>query len=255
MNFSGIYHLQNFWKKENMYQLDISHLTGTNCYCDDEAREELKKRIKDIPCAGIHFMDSGNYHYMSRIWMEKVKEPFCLLVFDNHTDLQPPAFGGILSCGGWIAAALEELPFLKEVVLVGPDEAAYEAVDENLKKQIRFFSREQLECSSSEEFFSWFSAITEDLPFYISVDKDILSEDELKTNWSQGEMNTETLLRLLKVFRKTSEGKKRRILGMDVCGECEAAHPETVEESNKINEKLLHFWIDTINAEGRTENV
>ena len=40
-----------------------------------------------------------------------------------------------MSCGGWIAAALEELENLKYVILVGPDEAAYEQVDENLKGQ------------------------------------------------------------------------------------------------------------------------
>ena len=50
---------------------------------------------------------------------------FNLLVFDNHTDMQLPAFGGLLSCGGWIASALEEVEKLQEVWLIGPDEEAY----------------------------------------------------------------------------------------------------------------------------------
>lgn len=54
-----------------------------------------------------------------------MKEPFNLLVFDNHTDMQLPAFGGLLSCGGWIASALEEVEKLQEVWLIGPDEEAY----------------------------------------------------------------------------------------------------------------------------------
>ena len=46
---------------------------------------------------GIHFLDSGNYHYVSKIWMEKIEEEFELLVLDHHTDMQPPMFGDILS--------------------------------------------------------------------------------------------------------------------------------------------------------------
>ena len=57
-----------------------------------------------------------------------MEHPFRLLVFDNHTDMQLPAFGGLLSCGGWIAASLEEVPMLQEVILVGPDEEAYTPV-------------------------------------------------------------------------------------------------------------------------------
>ena len=76
-------------------------------------------------------MDSGNYHYMSRIGAGRVKEPFNLLVFDNHTDMQLPAFGGLCP-GGWIASALEEVEKLQEVWLIGPDEEAYGQVEEPL---------------------------------------------------------------------------------------------------------------------------
>ena len=55
-------------------------------------------------------------------------------MFDNHTDMQPPAFGGLLSCGGWVAEAIEELPLLREVILAGPDENA-------LTRQIPCFAK------------------------------------------------------------------------------------------------------------------
>ena len=81
---------------------------------------------------------------MSRIGIGRVKEPFNLLVFDNHTDMQLPAFGGLLSCGGWIASALEEVEKLQEVWLIGPDEEAYGQVEEPFKDRVHFLSRERL---------------------------------------------------------------------------------------------------------------
>lgn len=242
MNFSGIYHLQTFCRKNEMYQLDVSDLTGTNCYCDDLAIEELRKRMEPFSYRGIHFLDSGNYHYMSRIWMEKIQEPFRLLVFDNHTDLQPPAFGGILSCGGWVAASLEDLPYLEEVVLIGPDESAFDAVEERMKSRVRFFSRESLKTDNLEKLISWIKELPFDLPFYFSIDKDILAEQVMKTNWSQGDLTEEELLEMLEYFRKQIREHGTEILGMDVCGEAETAHPETIEESDQINLRLLNFW-------------
>lgn len=113
MNFSGIYRKEQF--SEETDWLDVSDIPGTNCYCDEEAFDEILKRIAEFPTEGIHFIDSGNYHYMSRIWLEKIAEPVTLVVFDNHTDMQPPAFGGLLSCGGWIEAALTEIPCFREL--------------------------------------------------------------------------------------------------------------------------------------------
>ena len=75
---------------------------------------------------------------MSRIGIGRVKEPFNLLVFDNHTDMQLPAFGGLLSCGGWIASALEEVEKLQEVWLIGPDEEAYGQVEKPFKDRVHF---------------------------------------------------------------------------------------------------------------------
>ena len=107
MDFSGIYEEEQFWKQERVSWVSLQEVSGTNCYCDEEAMKFLKKKIADYSPNGIHFLDSGNYHYMSRIWIEKIGSPFGLVVFDNHTDMQPPAFGGLLSCGGWIASSIE----------------------------------------------------------------------------------------------------------------------------------------------------
>lgn len=113
MDFSGIYEDQQFWRGKEVSRVEARDIPGTNCYCDEDAMNTIRSRIAPYSSGGIHFIDSGNYHYMTRIWLEKISEPFSLLVFDNHTDMQPPAFGGLLSCGGWIYDSVMELPLLK----------------------------------------------------------------------------------------------------------------------------------------------
>lgn len=154
MDFSGIYKEEQFFEGEKVSWLDVREIPGTNCYCDDEAKTQILEKLEEFSAGGIYFIDSGNYHYMSRIGIERVKEPFRLLVFDNHTDMQLPAFGGLLSCGGWIASAIEEAENLVEVWLVGPDEEAYSQVEEPLKEKVKFFSREMLRDFRNNESYS-----------------------------------------------------------------------------------------------------
>jgi hypothetical protein len=90
-----------------------------------------------------------------------------------------------------------------------------------------------------------------DLSFYLSVDKDVLSESELKTNWSQGDMKAETMLRSLQTFAKAQRERGGCILGMDVCGEDAADTLEKLKESDRINQCLLDFWISLQNGSGR----
>ena len=39
------------------------------------------------------------------LWMEKITEPFSLVLFDRHPDTQRPSFGDITSCGGWVRSS------------------------------------------------------------------------------------------------------------------------------------------------------
>ena len=259
MNFSGIYREEEFWKNRQVSWIELQDVCGTNCYCDEEAIAEINKRTENYPTAGIHFIDSGNYHYMTRLWLTRMDQPFCLLVYDNHTDMQPPAFGGILSCGGWIAAALEELENLKYVILVGPDEAAYEQVDENLKDRVIFLSREKLQVMNDEER-NWFlretvsevcnwrksEGLQEDaekfLPLYISVDKDVLCTEDAQTTWSQGDMRLTTLVSGVQTVSECAKESSGKIAGVDICGEADAEAVHENEANDYANEKLLEVF-------------
>jgi hypothetical protein len=49
---------------------------------------------------------------------------------------------------------------------------------------------------------------------WISIDKDVLPEDEVVTNWDQGHMPLDALLAFLDAIRS-----RKRIIGADICGE------------------------------------
>lgn len=239
-NFSGIYKNQNFYKnyaEEEISWTELSDLSGCNCYCDAEASDRIRKEIQAFTGKGLHFIDSGNYHYMTRLWLEKLQIPFRLLVFDNHTDMQPPAFGGLLSCGGWIAASLEELPLLQEVILVGPDEEAYTQVEPDLQQKVLFLSREKLSTMTAEEKEGFFNNLSEDLPLYVSVDKDVLCKGDASTTWSQGDMHLSELMSFLELVLE-----RQNILGMDVCGECDMDSCSEDFLNDHANEAILRLW-------------
>lgn len=239
-NFSGIYKNQNFYKnyaEEEIFWTELSDLSGCNCYCDAEASDRIRKEIQAFTGKGLHFIDSGNYHYMTRLWLEKLQIPFRLLVFDNHTDMQPPAFGGLLSCGGWIAVSLEELPLLQEVILVGPDEEAYTQVEPDLQQKVLFLSREKLSTMTAEEKEGFFNNLSEDLPLYVSVDKDVLCKGDASTTWSQGDMHLSELMSFLELVLE-----RQNILGMDVCGECDMDSCSEDFLNDHANEAILRLW-------------
>ncbi len=221
MNLSGAYEPQNFYKDDNIDAtvVDCRDIPGTRCYLDDEAKAELRWRMEDLPVRGVHFLDSGNYHYLSLLWLEKLTEPFALVLLDNHPDLQPPSFGEITSCGGWVREALDTLPNLQRVYMVGVRQdllaelglgGASESGDAKAQEQpgveaSPYASRIILDVSQ---------LATEPLPLYISFDKDVLLTDYARTDWDQGTMSLDYALNLISNLKLS-----HTILGIDICGE------------------------------------
>ena len=162
---------------------DFSALEGTNCYCSADSAERIRKRVAELPLHAVHDIGTGDYHYISLFWLERIAEPFQLLLFDHHPDDQPGAFGAdLLSCGGWVAQA-RRLPQLRA------------------DRWIR----------GTEDFPAL--ASLPDLPVYLSIDLDVLSREYARTDWDQGEMTLEELKSALRGVIAT-----RRILGVDFCG-------------------------------------
>ena len=80
-------------------------------------------------------------------------------------------------------------------------------------------------------------------PVYLSIDKDVISRDELVTNWDQGQLSIENILqfvRALVITEKKCFG--RDMLAVDICGEC-APDQEDCDLGKAISQN------DSFNAE------
>lgn len=191
-----------------MTRLDVSGIPGTNGYCDEDAYHEIRKQMDagGITPSGVRFLGNGNYHYLSYLVTERITEPYTLVLFDHHPDMRAPAFGEILSCGGWVRDALRKQKHLTRVVMCGVDEALY-AEERALTPDARVCL-----CGELSET-GILSVIPEAYPVFLSIDKDVLAENEIKTSWDQGEMSLGTLLALVSAICEN-----RYVIGADICG-------------------------------------
>ena len=214
-DFSGAYGAQGFlrWMEDNAGEvrvLDFKELEGTSCYCDAESALEIGEMLPEkLP--RLRWIDSGDYHYMSHLLALREKEPFHLLLLDNHPDNQEPAFGGVLSCGSWVKAMREENPLLKDVLWIGPENGEY---------------REWIEKRRGERL-------------YISLDKDVMAREWARTDWSQGEFSLEQVGEILRIAITMMQ-----ITAIDICGEISASKGATPEDNRtnfETNTKLYNL--------------
>jgi hypothetical protein len=261
-NFSDVYKNQPFM--EGLRWLDFTNLASTDCYCDDEAVTAIRKQIAEAGienAQGIHFIDSGNYHYMSKIWTDMVQEPFTLVVFDHHPDMQEPRFGDILSCGGWVKKTLDENKFIDNVVLIGVADHLVEEIPPHDK--VTFIRESELPSVTLDSILSLRSRtalrlqndnrkrvhstlhIPHSAPLYISIDKDALSPAYAATNWDQGTLS----LKQMKAFIEELS-KNRRIIGVDICGErardFSGNEHYSVQEADTLNDRTNRELLDFI---------
>ena len=109
-------------QKEPITIIDCSDIQGCDLYCTTEAENEIIKRTGQYGISGIHFIDSGNYHYISKINTDRIDYDFSLVLYDHHTDMQKPMLEGMTSCGDWAGQVLEQNKNLIQLILVGPTE-------------------------------------------------------------------------------------------------------------------------------------
>lgn len=260
LDFNGYYKSQTFYKGIPTTWVHLRELEGVNGYCDEEAKKEIMAKTAPYMqrCINQHklpvsWIGSGNYHYNACLLVEQLKHPFSLVVFDHHPDMQPSFFSELLSCGCWVLHALK-LPCLKEVVLLGVREELLQSLSETLQinpletsnpwlyqyeyngKQIYgikegFFTPDHFSMKQLERWLkNWLSE-----PVYISIDKDVLLEQECPTTWDGGSMSLEQMLTICRHLKENYS-----LAGVDVCGEGDAE--ETLSRNQSCNQALSELF-------------
>ena len=235
MNFSGVYEEESFAGNPRFVHLDCRHLHGTDCYCDEEGSRSIRRIIAPYPAEGIHFIDSGDYHYVTKFWTDKISTPFSLVLFDHHTDMQPPRWSGMLSCGGWVKDMADTNPLLRHIFIMGIPKSQENTIPAEYRDKVRTFSDELLHSHST---LSRPLSIGEAL--YISIDKDVLDTCSARTDWDQGILTMEDLKGILTLILR-----HERIIGIDICGECPATFSlfsQDIAIDDHANRELLTLF-------------
>jgi hypothetical protein len=179
--------------------------------------------------APFNLYGSGDFHYLTALWLRRVTQPFILVSFDNHPDwaITPPRW----ACGGWINRALE-LPLVQRIAVwgcgnfeywwphnifanrsaqrVGKLEVHPWADDRPLEDQERPNS---ILRDNWQARFKKFAAGLEGANLYVTIDMDCLRPDQAVTNWENGRFTVSDLEWALSKLRKQNQ-----IIAGDICG-------------------------------------
>lgn len=239
-----------------------------------KAMREFSSRLDAWPfySAGepvLSFMGSGDFHHLSAELIGKHTEPVTVIHFDNHPDfirLAPP-----YHCASWINRVLE-MAHVQRIITVGPctdlrlPQLELGNLDAVMMGRLEIYPYRHGPSTVFGGFGSgpshrqrgyrivwrnlhnrdwdrFWSRLLHRVPtqnVYVSIDKDVLANKDAATNWDQGEMTLEQMLRALALI-----SHERHVIGADVVGDYSATtrqrplrrllawldHPRTVVET------------------------
>lgn len=243
LNFDQTYEYQSFLKRPIYEWIDLTDIRSANRYCEIDSLSKIRQRVQKRKNRGIAFLGSGNYHYASLLFLSEIAEPFTLILFDHHIDMMEAPSNTIISCGSWVLQALDNLPMLHKVIIVGAGKEFENLIPPHMREKVSLFLKEY-----SGTLDSLSHLIVSHIPtstVYISIDKDVLDRTEVVTDWDQGNMKIHELARLLRAILGHSN-----VSGVDICGEYPFSPVEMLRaESQQLirkNELANRLILDTI---------
>lgn len=225
--------------------------------------QELSNKLPVFHELGCVLMGSGDYHHITQLLLSRISAPIHLIVCDNHPDNMRYPFG--IHCGSWVYWA-SRLPQIQRIDVIGicSSDISLKHAWENhwsplMNGKLHYWSIQQDAswmkwlgakhnfhyCESADSlmhsFINELNSI--DIPCYLSIDKDVLSETEVKTNWDQGQF----LFKHLKQLIQTSHLK---LIGADITGDVSAYQYQSrfkqfLSESDGQNElasEQIYLW-------------
>lgn len=187
----------------------------------------------------VVFLGSGDFHHVTYILIERLRTlgtPVQVVVFDNHPDNMRYPFG--IHCGSWVWH-VSRLPFVARVHVVGitssdvegghvlenhllplySGKVRYWCVQTNLRWMRTLGIRHCRSFPSAAELLDAFSTTiaASAEPIYLSIDKDVLAPEVVRTNWDQGLLRLEDLASAIRPF-------KSRLAGSDITGDVSIYH-------------------------------
>jgi hypothetical protein len=192
----------------------------------------------------VTLVGSGDFHHLTPLLLERARDPITLIHFDNHPDWMrlAPAW----HCGSWVNQALRS-DRVARVITIGPcsNDLNWPGLKGgNLPAlasgKLRLFpwshapSRvlrdmpdgASYRCRSHRLIWNNLAELVPDRmadiilaqiatdAVWITIDKDVLPESEVVTNWDQGQMPLQAVLDLI-----AAVGARHGIAGADICGE------------------------------------
>jgi len=226
---------------ENALRIDLKNWQSTIRFgCSLKNFRRLDEKLQqDLPASyGTVLLGSGDYHHVSLLLIERLQSiyneqnPIEIVVFDNHPDNMRYLFG--IHCGSWVSY-VATLPFVSHVHVLGitsNDIGVAHAWENRLtplvKNKLIYWSMgvsigwaKWLGLGKSFRNFDSPNALIHDFliyqkshsqPVYLSIDKDVLDEATIQTNWDQGQLKTDHILAVISAL-------SARIIGSDITGE------------------------------------
>jgi hypothetical protein len=249
VNFDETYFAQKGLQRYPHEDIDFQQMRHVNLYCENDSLVLLSRQLYKRNHKGITFIGSGNYHYLTYLFLKEIAKPFTLVLFDNHPDLGTDQDQGenLLSCGSWVSYALKDIPLLQQVVIIGPTAILDHHIHHPRVVIFPFKGRNHYSLKSI------LSAIhTQNV--YISIDKDVLNTTEVSTNWDQGVMELATLTQYVEYILKQKD-----VEGVDICGEAHLLptdlllpdYQTMIQKNETANLKILQTCLQTSHQQTR----
>jgi arginase family enzyme len=202
--------------------------------------EDLNGALGDDAEPVVTMLGSGDFHHVSLALVRRLREPFTLLMLDNHPDWMSGF--PFLHCGTWLRHALR-LPQLERVIhlggntdfdnafrfaapqcdirdgriVVAPGRRAFRrGFWKSLAQEPLVDERSRLSAPRLEALLAELAPMLYRRAVYVTFDKDVLVAEDAPVNWDSGSLRLPDALEILNGVFETSQA---RLVGMDVIGD------------------------------------